>query len=212
MPREEVIATRDDRHPCVFSDARRKLLDHLTQLFRRTEAIEFACHQKLRLIAMIEIGEAAAVQIADRQAETEELRDARIAAPGTQSDPGTKTEARDKQRHGGIFRREKINHGQNIVALAGSFIVCSFAQSHSAKVEPHDGQPKSMNRFRGLVNHFVVHRPAEERMRVADKTSLGRLRVLGTFRFFQQCFERAGGAIDRMRFDAARQISWSGSW
>src|SRR5580700_6115926 len=101
MPREEVIATRDDCHPGVFLDGRRKLLDHLTQLFRRTEAIEFAGHQKLRLIAMIEIGEAAAVQIADRQTEAEELRNTRIAAPGAQSDPGPKTEARHKQRHAG---------------------------------------------------------------------------------------------------------------
>jgi len=57
-----------------------------------------------------------------------------------------------------------------------------------------------------------MHGPAEKRMRVADKTGLGWPRVPGVFGFFEQCFERADGAIDRMRFDAARQFSSSESW
>src|SRR6266851_3267645 len=123
MSREEVIAAGNDRHPCIFPDVRRKLLNHLAQLFGRTEAIEFTGDQELRLIAAVKIIEAAAVQIADRQAETEEFRDARIAASGAQTDPGTKTEARDEQRHAREFCREKINHGQNIVRLASPFVV-----------------------------------------------------------------------------------------
>src|SRR5260221_4322941 len=67
MPREEVIPTGNDRHLSVFLDVRWKLLDHRAQLIRRTEPIEFPGHQKLRLIAAIEIGEAATVQISDRQ-------------------------------------------------------------------------------------------------------------------------------------------------
>src|SRR5579862_3791665 len=117
---------------------------------------------------MIEIGEAAAIQIADRQSEANEFPHSRIAAPGAQSNPGTKTEASDEKRRSRKFLREKIKHGQNVVRLARAFVVRPFTESNAAKVESDNGQPKPVNCFRGLVNNLVVHRPAEKRMRVAD--------------------------------------------
>src|SRR5271170_8088279 len=88
MSREKVIPAADDFHFCVFSNVRRKLFDHCAQLDRWSEPIEFAGHQKLRFIAVIEISEAACAQIADRQSEANELGYARIAATGAQADPG----------------------------------------------------------------------------------------------------------------------------
>ena len=168
MSREEVIPAANDRHFRVFLDARRKPLDHRAQLIRRTEPIEFAGHQKFRLVAAFEIREAAAVQIADREAEAQELRDAWVPAASSQTDPGAKTETREEQGHAGIFRGQKIKYGDNVLLLTNPFVVSSFAQAHSAKVEPHDGQRKPMNCFGGLINHFVVHRPAKPGMGVAD--------------------------------------------
>jgi hypothetical protein len=52
--------------------------------------------------------------------------------------------------------------------LAEPFVMRAFAQTDPSKVEPRDGQSKSMNRFRGLINNFVVHRSAKQGMRVAD--------------------------------------------
>jgi hypothetical protein len=111
MSREEMIPAGNNLYRCIFPDMRRKLLDHRAKLYRWAEAIEFAGDQKLWLIAVIEIREAAVIQIADWKAESDEFGHARVAAPGAQSDPGTKTESRDEKRHSGEFRRENIQHG-----------------------------------------------------------------------------------------------------
>ncbi len=117
-----------------------------------------------------------------------------IAAPGVQPDPGAKTESREEQRHARIFLREKIDHRQNVVYLADPFVVHAFAEAHASKVEPRDGQPKPMDRFRGLVNHFVVHRPAKQRMRVADDRGQRRPRAFFLRGGPQDRFDAAGGA------------------
>ena len=117
----------------------------------------------------IEIGKAAGAKIADRQPETDELGYARIAAPGAQPDPGTKTESREEQRHTrDIPPQENQSRPRTSCVSPTPFVVGSFAEANAAKIKPHDRQAKPVNRFRGLVNHFIVHRPAKQRMRVAD--------------------------------------------
>ena len=171
MPFEEVIPTGNESDSRPLLDLSGELLDHRSQLVWRTELIELAGYQKLRLIAAAEIRQAPAVKIADRKSEANELGDARVAAPGAQPDPGTETETRNEQRHAGIFHSEKLNRRQDVALLAQPLIVRSFAQAHSAKVESQDGQPKSMNGFSRLVNHLVVHGPAKQRMRMTHDGS-----------------------------------------
>src|SRR3974390_210865 len=114
MSREKMVPAAHDFHFCIFPDARRELLYHRVELCRRPEAVEFARHQELRLLAALEIGETTALQITDRKAEAHQFAPARIAAPGPQANPRTKTESGYEQRHAGKFFREKIEHGQHV--------------------------------------------------------------------------------------------------
>ena len=127
MSCKKMIPAGYDRHLRIFPDLRRKLLDQCTQHFRRTKAVKFPGHQKLRLRAPIEICEAAALQISDRETETYELRHARILAPGTQADPRAKTESREEQRRAWKLFGKEIKHGHNVVLLSRAVVVPSFA-------------------------------------------------------------------------------------
>jgi hypothetical protein len=57
--------------------------------------------------------------------------------------------------------------------------VYAGARSRAAKIESQDRNTKGIQRFRRLVNHFVVHRPAKERMRMADNRGERRMRGSG---------------------------------
>jgi hypothetical protein len=46
----------------------------------------------------------------------------------------------------------------------------TMAQASSAKIEPQNGKPKTVQRFHSVKYHFVVKRSAEQRMRMADQT------------------------------------------
>ena len=161
----------DDRDHRILPRMRRQLLDHRAQLPRTgPNRSNSPAHQELGLSSQVsEVRETATAEIADRQTEANQLRHARIAAAWPANRPRSrKLKLREEQRKSGILRGQKIDYGQNVVRLAHPFVVRSIAQAHAAKVEAHDGQRKSMNRFRRLINHFVVHRPAKQRMRVAD--------------------------------------------
>src|SRR5579864_7201859 len=107
MSREEVIPALDNSDFRTFFAARRKLLDHRAQLLRRAELIELTVDQEFRLVAAVEIRKTAVAQVADRQAQTDQFRNARVAAPGAQAHPRTKAEACEQQRCGMIFLSEK---------------------------------------------------------------------------------------------------------
>jgi hypothetical protein len=53
--------------------------------------------------------------------------------------------------------------------------MATLAKAYSAKIESHDRQPESVNRFRSLVDHFVVHRATKQRVRMADHSGQWRL-------------------------------------
>src|SRR5450631_2624548 len=102
-----MISAFNDVHLRLLQHLWRKLFDHCAQHMRRAEPIKFARDQQLGLIAAIEVGEAAAVKIANRQPKSNKLIYARIAAPGAQADPGPKTKTRNQQRHTGKFPSDK---------------------------------------------------------------------------------------------------------
>src|SRR2546429_9486354 len=63
----------------------------------------------------------------------------------------------------------------------------SCAESSAAKIESQNRNANSVQGFRRLVDHFVVHRTAKKRMRMADNRGERRLRGGG------------GGPEDRFR-------------
>ena len=120
------------------------------------------------------------------QSEPEQLRHSRVVASNKQAHPGAETESSDQNRPLRKFRRQIIKRRPHIILFAPAFVVHSLTQSSTAKVEPQDGDAKLVQRLRRLENSFVVHGPAEQRMRVAnysDKRGISKRRGL------QQRFE-----------------------
>src|SRR5206468_12466558 len=74
----------------------------------------------------------------------------------------------------------------------------SIAQARSAKVEPQYRKAKAAQRLHGVVNHLVVHRPAKQRMRMADQSGMRRVRLA----LIQQRLQPSRGPIEEERFDS----------
>ena len=89
-------------------------------------------------------------------------------APGAQTDQGAKTETRQQEGHARKFRGEKIERGTDVILFPEAVIVHAGAESRAAKIKSQNRNAESIDRLRYLVNHFVVHGAAKERMRVAD--------------------------------------------
>ena len=103
-----------------------------------------------------------------------------ILATGAQANPRTKTETRKQERRAGIFRGKKIERRRDVLLLAASLVVRALAQPRAPEVESQNGQAEAMERFRRLVDHFVVQRPAKQRMRMAHHGSKRGLRAIFT--------------------------------
>jgi hypothetical protein len=97
--------------------------------------------------------------------------------------------------------------------------VYTGAKSRAAKIKSQHGDAESIKGFRRLVNHFVVHRAAKKRMRMADNRGERRIRGCGwgpenrfeaSGRTFQE--EIAGfvcadhrRAMDKLKFSASKE-------
>ena len=75
--------------------------------------------------------------------------------------PGGKYLARDVYYAGGA----------QVILLSDAVGVCSLALARAAKIEPQNRKARCLKRLGNSVGHFVMHSPAEERMRVADDCS-----------------------------------------
>ncbi len=105
------------------------------------------------------------------------MRNARVLAAHTHANPGAETESREQKWHTRKLGSKKVQRGADIASLAESAIVYAGAESRAAKIESQNRYAQCVQRFRRLVNHFVVHRPAKERMRMADNGGERRTRT-----------------------------------
>jgi len=71
--------------------------------------------------------------------------------------------------------------------------VLALAAADAPKIEPQHGKAKTIQHLHGVINDFVVHRPAKQRMRVGDEAGISRVRRSGV----QQRFEPAGRAGEK---------------
>jgi hypothetical protein len=99
------------------------------------------------------------------------VRHSRVFAADAQPNPRAKTESRQQERQRAELFGEKIERGSHVILLANSAAVFARAQARAAKIEAQHRQAKGVERLRCLVNHFVVHGPAEQRMRMANDGS-----------------------------------------
>ena len=123
------------------------------------------------------------------------MRDARIFAADAQADPGAKTESCEQERHTRKLGNKIVQRGPDIALLAETTVVDAGAESCIAKIEPQHWDTDGIQRFRCLINHFVVHRPAKKRMGVADNCS--ERRTPGRGRFPQDCFKPSGRSFQK---------------
>jgi len=132
--------------------------DETFHLGHGTVNIVRAVHEELRFSTPRQIRK---VRVVDRRSKADERTDSRIRATGPQSNPAPETESRNKQGSVSKFRSEKIECRADIVLLTLAAIVFSLAHSRSAKIKTQHREAQPIQRFRGLIHHFVVQRATE---------------------------------------------------
>src|SRR5438128_242551 len=104
----------------------------------------------------------------DGETQTDQVRNARVFAADAQTYPGSKTEPRQQNWNSRKLPGKKIERGANVVLLPLAAVVNARAESCAAKIESQNRNPSAIQRFCGLIDHFVVHRPAKQRVRMTD--------------------------------------------
>ena len=161
---KKVIGTFDNDEP-VFS---RQRGNQTFQFVYCTINILSAVHEELRLFALHQIRK---VGVVHRRSETDQRSNSGVLAACLKSHPAAETKSRNEERNVWEFQSEKIQRGANIAAFTLPAIVFSLTHSGAAKIETQNRKSKSIERFGGLIDHLVVHRAAEKRMRVANNRS-----------------------------------------
>ena len=96
-----------------------------------------------------------------------------------------------------ILGVQPVERGAHVVDFSVAVIVLALAQSRAAKVEAQHGETKTVQRFHGVEDDFVVQRSAEQRVRMTDDRGVSRIFCAG----IQQCFQPACGAVEKQRAD-----------
>jgi len=163
-----------DDHDFVFAG---RDGNHAFQFVRCSVNVIRTKHKELRFCTLRQIRK---IRIVHRRAQPDQLCDSRILATGAKPHPATKAESRNEKRNAWEFGSKKIQRRANVAALPFAAIVLPFAQTRSTKIETQYGKPKRVQRFCGLIDHFVVHRPAKQRMRMTHQRGQTRRTSAGT--------------------------------
>jgi hypothetical protein len=87
------------------------------------------------------------------------------------------------------------DHGQRVVDLAAALVPGAFGAADAAEVEAHRGPAQLKQRPRDGLHHLVVHRAAEQRMRVAHHRQADGRRN----RCVERALQAAGRAVEAIR-------------
>jgi len=100
----------------------------------------------------------------DGNTQADQVRDARVFAadPHATQAPKLNPEATAAHRE---TRKQEVQRSANIVPLAKTTVMNPALQPCNAKMN-RNRDTEGIQRLRRLVNHFVVHRAAKERMRM----------------------------------------------
>src|SRR5690242_6232625 len=96
------------------------------------------------------------------------MRNPRLLAADAQPHPSAKAKSCQQLRNAGKLLGEKVQCRSNVILLPYAAVVLPSTQARATKIETQHGQAERIQRFRGLVNHFIVNRPAKQRMRMTD--------------------------------------------
>src|SRR6266545_2137900 len=123
---EEMIRRVNDDELFRLFAARVKRADAL----QRTELVELAVNEKLRLRARLNRREIVAI---DRQRDADERRHARIGGAGRERNPRSERHAAGPQGDTGIPGRHEIERGLEIVRFTGTVAECAGACARAAE-------------------------------------------------------------------------------
>jgi hypothetical protein len=127
----------------------------------------------------------------DGKPESDEARNARIAAADLEADPGAEGESGEED--GAMeLAVEPVDGGTNVVLLAAAVIVGALAEARAAEVEAKDGETEGLEGLHGVVNDLVVQGASAQRVRMADEGGKGRVGRAGV----EQSFKAAGGGAE----------------
>ena len=148
-----------------------------------------------KMSAAAAIGEKIPFAVLDRRTDSKEALHAGVfAANDAQPDPGAKRKPRRQQRQARVVAGGIAQRGAEIVLLADAFVVSAGALAGAPKVEPYDRRPGLAGRSGQPENHLVVHRPAMERVRVANNGhALDGTPLAGTL---DEGFQPSGGTVN----------------
>ena len=162
------------------------------------------------------IGEKFPLKMLDRRPDGEKALDAEaVAANNAESCKRAKRKPRRQQRQARVAVGGIAQRGADIILLADAFVISAGALADTPKIEPYDRRPRVAGRSGQPENYLVVHRPAVQRMRMAnDSHSLDGNPVV---RALHQGLQASRGAVDKGRFEQPSQgsfqsISCCGSW
>jgi hypothetical protein len=118
------------------------------------------------------VGQVAQLARICRKAHTDERLDARMAAAGPHSDPGSKGEARQKDGFSWELFFQLGERGAHVAGFSSAGIMFALAESSTAEVEAQHRSPGARLQDLGnLVDDLVVEGAAIERVRMADQPS-----------------------------------------
>jgi len=155
---------------------------------------EFGLRGVGEIAVVILAGRAFFLRDGDRQAEADEGGD---MDGGLGETGGFEGDGGPERKSGGEDGQAEIamepgEGGEGIFTFARAAVIGAFAETDSAKVDAEDGQVEGVEGLHGVVDDFVVHRPAAGGMGMAEQDGErggGRAGV-------EQGFDAAGGALE----------------
>ena len=162
------------------------------------------------------IGEKFPFKMIDRRPDGKKAFDAAaVAANDAKPDKRAERKPRRQQRQARLAVGGIAQHRADIILLANAFVISAGALADAPKIEPYDRRPRVAGRSGQPENYLVVHRPAVQRMRMAnDSHSLDGNPVV---RALDEGLQASRGAVDKGRFEQPSQgsfqsVSCRGSW
>jgi len=151
---EEVVHPLDDSQTILSGQRGYEGSDS----FHRTVLVFTSMNKEFRLITMAQERKVRAI---DRNAQSSQVRDSRILARNAQPYRCSKAEADEQERCLSELPSQKIKRSADVSLFAPSAVMFARAQACAAKIEAQNGKSESIERFRRLIDHFVVHGAAE---------------------------------------------------
>jgi hypothetical protein len=116
-----------------------------------------------------------------------ESEHARIACSHTKSNAGAERESYETDRKSREASAKIIQDRRDVFTFADAIAETSGAFPNSPKIEAQRRKTCLASGLRGSENHFVVHRPAVERVRMAHRRSEARLSLRAPFKHGFEC-------------------------